>query len=148
MGHTYSDNLVHVVFSTAERRRFGLEKMARLHAYLGGIAKENGVHVVAIGGTEDHVHLLLELATTMAVAKAVQLMKGGSSKWFSEEYPGTGFTWQEGFSVFSVSRSQVERVVAYIAGQAEHHRKRSFEEEFKAMLKQHGIQFDERYVLG
>lgn len=148
MGHTYSDNLVHVVFSTAERRRYAMEKMVRVREYMGGIARENGFCAVAAGGTEDHVHLLLQIPTTITTAKAVQLIKGGSSKWFNEECPGVGFAWQKGFSVFSVSRSQATRVVAYIAGQTEHHRKRSFEEEFKAMLKKHGIEFDERYVLG
>lgn len=148
MGHTYSDNLVHVVFSTAERRRYSAEKMVRVREYMGGIARENGLSAVALGGIEDHVHVLLQMPTTITTARAVQLIKGGSSKWFNEEYPGSGFSWQEGFSVFSVSRSQVERVVAYIAGQVEHHRKRSFEEELKTMLKQHGIEFDERYVLG
>jgi putative transposase len=148
MGHTYSDNLVHVVFSTAERKRYSAEKMNSLREYMGGIARENKFSAVAVGGTEDHAHVLLQLPTTMPTARAVQLIKGGSSKWFNDEHPGSGFSWQQGFSVFSVSRSQVERVVAYIAGQAEHHRKRSLEEEFKAMLKQHGIEFDERYVLG
>jgi putative transposase len=148
MGHTYSDNLVHVVFSTAERLKYGAEKMHRVREYMGGIARENGFSAVAVGGAEDHAHVLLQLPTTITTAKAAQLIKGGSSKWFNKEYPGSGFSWQQGFSVFSVSRSQLERVVAYIAGQAEHHRKRSFEEEFKALLKKHGIEFDERYVLG
>src|SRR6266496_2954962 len=101
MGHTYSDNLVHVVFSTAERRRQKADRMERVREYMGGIARENGFSAVAIGGTEDHVHVLLQLPTTITTAKAAQLIKGGSSKWFNEEYPGAGFAWQEGFSVFS-----------------------------------------------
>jgi REP element-mobilizing transposase RayT len=121
----------------------------RLWPFIGGIAKENGMKVIAIGGIADHVHLLLSLPATMPVAKAMQLVKGGSSKFIHETFPEQRtFAWQEGYGAFSVSISHVEETVAYIHRQAEHHRKKTFEEEFRAFLQKHGIEYDERHVWG
>lgn len=100
------------------------------------------------GGALDHVHLLMILPTTVDVAKAVRLLKSGSSKWFNEEYRGEGFAWQSGFAVFTVSQSQVGAVLKYIETQEEHHKKRDFEAEFKSFLQKNGIDYDSRYVLG
>ena len=101
----------------------------------------------AIGGVEDHVHVLLSLPSTMAIAKAMQLIKGASSKWVHDTLPEhRGFGWQEGYGAFSLGISQVNRTVAYIESQAEHHRKQTFQEEFLAFLKKHNIQYDERYI--
>ncbi len=104
---------------------------------------------LAIGGIADHVHVLLSLPSPLPVAKAMQLIKGGSSKFVHETFPEhPGFAWQEGYGAFSVSISHVEEAIAYIQRQAEHHRKRTFEEEFRAFLRKHGIEFDERHGWG
>jgi REP element-mobilizing transposase RayT len=141
MSHSYQCCLVHVVFSTAERRPLIEKEMAdRLHAYIGGIARKNGIVALAVGGVADHVHVLLSLPRTMSVAKAVQLVKAGSSKWLNETFPPLKrFAWQEGYGAFSVSVSHRERTIAYIQGQAEHHKKTSFAEEFKRFLAAHGM---------
>jgi REP element-mobilizing transposase RayT len=148
MAHTYVSGLVHYVFSTKDRRKcIGEEMRSKLWAYLGGIARQNGMKALAVGGTEDHVHVLLTLPGTMAIAKAVQLLKGGSSKWMNE-HPGPEFHWQEGYGAFTLSVSHVDATVEYIQTQAEHHKKRSFEEEFVAFLKKHKIDYDPQYVWG
>ena len=99
---------------------------------------------LAIGGATDHVHMLLSLPATLSVAKAMQLLKGNSSKWIRETFPKMHlFAWQEGYGAFSVGVSGVDRTVAYIRNQAEHHRTRSFRQEYAAMLKTHGFMFEE-----
>jgi len=99
---------------------------------------------LAIGGASDHVHVLVSLPATLSVAKAIQLLKGNSSKWFRETFPEMrSFAWQEGYGAFSVGVSGVDATVAHIRNQAEHHRTRSFREEYAAMLKKHGFAFDE-----
>lgn len=141
---------MHCVFSTKERRKLITpEVQSRLWPFVGGIARENQMKALAVGGVEDHVHLLLSLPATLPVAKALQLIKGGSSKWVHETFPDVRtFAWQEGYGAFSVSVSHVPDTIAYIKGQAEHHRKQTFEDEFRAFLRKHGIEFDERYVWG
>ena len=100
-------------------------------------------------GTEDHVHTLLSLPATLAVAKAVQLIKGGSSKWVHDAYVDLRqFAWQEGYGAFSVNVSLIEETIRYIERQAEHHRRKTFQEEYIEFLKRHGIEYDERYVWG
>jgi len=100
---------------------------------------------LVIGGVEDHVHLLLSLPSTLAISKAIQLIKGGSSKWVHDSFPGhLDFAWQEGYGAFTIGISQARGTIRYIKSQAEHHRRKSFQEEFLAFLKKHGIQFDER----
>jgi REP element-mobilizing transposase RayT len=112
----------------------------RLHAYLGGIARENGMPAIAVGGVGDHVHLLLSLPATIPVAKAVQLLKSGSSKWIHENFPGSrNFAWQEGYGALSVGISQTSTTVRYIKAQAEHHKRISFADEWKKFLVVHGI---------
>lgn len=102
---------------------------------------------VAIGGTENHVHVLLSLPATMPLAKAMQLLKGGSSKWMNDT-GADGFAWQEGYGAFTVGISQQVDTVRYINTQAEHHRSRNFDAEFLAFLKKHGIDYDPKYVFG
>jgi len=102
---------------------------------------------LAIGGTTDHLHALLSLPGMMSFAKAVQLIKGGSSKWINDTFPAPKkFEWQEGYGAFSVSASQVPKTIAYINNQKEHHRKKTFQEEFLELLTKHGIEYDQRYV--
>ncbi len=117
--------------------------MVALFAYMGGIARSEGFDLIAAGGTANHVHLLLAFPPKCCLATAVQKLKGSSSRWL-----GRGFSWQEGYGAFSVSPSQVAVVKKYIGNQETHHRKRSFEEEFTALLRSCGIEYDERYVFG
>jgi len=148
MSHTYVSELIHVVFSTKQRgNTIPADIQTRLWSFLGGIARKNAFKTIAIGGTRNHVHILLSMPATMPLAKAVQLLKGGSSKWLNETIKAR-FEWQQGYGAFSVSISQQADTIRYINSQEDHHRKRSFEEEFVAFLKKHNIDFDPRYVWG
>ena len=119
----------------------------RLWPFMGGIARQNKMKALEIGGIEDHVHILLSLPSTMPVSKALQLIKGGSSKWVHETFPEHRlFAWQENYGAFSVSVSQLDAVAQYIRNQQEHHRKATFREEFVALLDKHAIPYDERYL--
>ena len=149
MAHTYCSSLFHCVFSTKERKRsIAPEIQQRLWAYMGGIARENEMKALAAGGMDDHAHLLLSLPSSLAIAEAMRKIKSGSSLWMHESCGLAGFEWQEGYGAFTIGLSQVDATAAYIAGQAEHHRKRDFQAEFLAILKQHGIEYDPRYVWG
>jgi REP element-mobilizing transposase RayT len=141
--------LVHTVFSTKERRPFLREPALRLelHRYLGGILSKLDCQPILAGGVEDHVHLLSALSRTCEAAAMVKEVKRGSSLWLKTKGPELGdFGWQNGYGIFSVGFSQIEAVREYIAGQEEHHRKVSFQEEFRQLLRRYEIGFDERYV--
>jgi REP element-mobilizing transposase RayT len=101
---------------------------------------------LAVGGTQDHVHLLFHLPPSLALAKAVLLLKSNSSKWMGEQ--GREFSWQEGYGAFSVSSSNLNAVMRYVQNQEAHHRKIGFEEEFRAILKRHGVEYEPKYVFG
>ena len=102
-----------------------------------------------MGGVADHVHLLLSLPTTVAISKAIQLIKGGSSIWIHQMFPKLGnFSWQQGYGALSVGISQVPETIRYIEQQAEHHRTRTFQEEYLSILKKHEMPFDEKYLWG
>jgi REP element-mobilizing transposase RayT len=133
------------VWSTKERRRvLTPEIRQRLWPYLGGVARANKMKAIEIGGVEDHVHVLLSLPSTISIARAVQLLKGNSSKWLHETFPNLWiFDWQEGYGAFSIAVSGVAVTVDYIRRQAEHHRKRTFQEELADFLKKHGMVYDE-----
>ena len=147
MAHSYSRTHIHLVFSTKDRRNFiSKELQPLLWAYIAGICKNHEMIAVAIGGTENHVHILFHLSPKLALAKAVQLLKGNSSKWIGEQ--GIEFAWQEGYGAFSVSSSNLDQVAVYIRNQEAHHRKFSFEEEFRALLKKHGVEYNPKYVVG
>ena len=123
------------------------ELQNRLWPYIAGIARENRMKALAIGGTGDHIHAFLSLPAPTSFAKAVQLIKGGSSKWIHDTFAKLRkFEWQQGYAAFSVSPSQAARTIAYINNQKEHHRKRTFEEELIELLDKHGISYDERYM--
>src|SRR6476620_9619247 len=130
MAHSYISALYHCVFSTKERRKQITDDLAsRLWPYLGGIARENKMRALEIGGVEDHVHLLLSIPSTLSIATAMQLIKGGSSKWIHDIFPEhNNFEWQEGYGAFTVGISQVEDTKQYIANQREHHRTKSFQD--------------------
>jgi putative transposase len=137
--HSFASCLIHCVWSTKNREPCLIPDLReRLWPYLGGIAKQNQMKALAIGGAADHVHILLSVPATLSVAKAVQLLKGNSSKWIREVFPTMrSFAWQEGYGAFSVGISGLDATVTYINNQTEHHRKRSFREEFVAMLQKH-----------
>jgi len=141
MSHTYNANFVHCIFSTKERSNLIPPELHEpLWAYLLGIANHLKIKSLAIGGTANHVHLLLGLPSTMTLAEAMQKLKANSSRWLGEQ--GIVFQWQDGYGAFSVSPSLLETVKAYIRNQGEHHRKRSFEEEFRALLDKSGVAYD------
>jgi len=119
----------------------------RLHPYLAGIAKENHFRILATGGIADHIHSIFSLPTTIPIAKAVQLVKGGSSKWINETF-NIDFAWQEGFGAFSISISGLQDTRNYLANQGQHHAATTFQDEYRAFLERHGIEYDERYVWG
>jgi len=141
MSHNYNANHVHCVFSTKDRRDLipsALEN--RLWSYLGGIVQKLGCNLLAVGGTSNHVHILITLRPVDRLAETIQKIKANSSRWLGEQ--NIDFEWQKGYGAFSVSPSMLPTVKAYIRSQKEHHTKRSFEEEFLAFLKKSGITFD------
>jgi REP element-mobilizing transposase RayT len=150
MANTYTSLHYHIIFSTKNRDRWltqDIEK--RVWAYLGGIARENELVALKIGGVEDHVHLVVGHRPTLAPSKAVQLLKGGSSKWIHENFPLLSeFGWQDGYGAFTVSKSNLPDVIQYVEQQREHHRTKTFQEEYRAFLDKHEIEYDERYLWG
>jgi putative transposase len=144
--HSFVSCLMHCVFATKERRPLiDAELQGRLWPYLGGIARENKMKALVVGGVADHVHVLLSIPSTLSVAKAIQLLKGNSSKWIHETFHDQrDFEWQEGYGAFSVGISGVAGTIKYIEGQAEHHRKLTFREEIEVFLKKHGMTYLER----
>ena len=141
--HSFNSCLMHCVFTTKERRPWLTPAIReRLWPYLGGVARENGMKALAVGGVADHVHVLASLPSTLPVSKALQLMKGNSSKWLRDTFPELrpqGFAWQEGFGAFSIGMSGVEGTVRYILTQEEHHRTKTFREDWESFLRKNGF---------
>jgi putative transposase len=148
MPGTYSQILLHIVFSTKHREPWITPALAeRLYPYMGGIIRAEKGLLYHIGGVEDHVHLYLRWRPDETVSNLMRTTKARSSKWVHDTFPTLGsFAWQEGYSAFSVSKSQEEAVKKYIAGQAEHHKKENFKPELLRLLQAHTVEFDERYV--
>jgi putative transposase len=148
MPNSYTCLRFHIVFSTKNRLPLVDDAIRdRLHEYIGGIARERGARLEAAGGTPDHVHLLISIHPQTALSDLLREIKAGASRWIHETFPARrAFGWQDGYAAFSVSHSNVDEVKAYIARQAEHHRKRTFQEEFLEFLRRHDIPFDERYI--
>jgi len=142
--HSFVSCLMHCVFSTKERRQLITPDLQeRLYPYLGGIARENRMKALSIGGVEDHVHALLSIPATLQIAKAVQLLKGNSSKWIHETFPNQRlFEWQEGYGAFSIAVSGVKATMRYIESQKQHHQSHSFKDELIAFLKKNGIPYE------
>jgi REP element-mobilizing transposase RayT len=139
---------VHLVFSTKNREPIITDSVRpSLHAYMATVLQNLNCHPVLINSVEDHIHLLFELARTVSVSQAVEDVKKSSSKWIKEQGPEfRTFAWQSGYGVFAVSESNVEIVRQYIANQREHHRKKTFQDEYRQFLERHRIPFDEKYV--
>ena len=139
---------VHLIFSTKHRERLITDVVRdSLHAYMATVLQNFGCPPVLINSVADHIHILFELGRTVSVSQAVEEVKKSSSKWVKTQ--GTEFThfaWQAGYGAFAVSESNVAAVRDYIAGQAEHHREKSFQEEYRVFLERHGVGYDERYV--
>lgn len=139
---------VHLVFSTKNREPLITDAVRdSLHAYMATVLQNLGCVPVLINSVEDHIHLLFDLGRTVAVSQAVEDVKKSSSKWIKKHGAEfAGFAWQSGYGAFAVSESNVEAVREYIANQREHHRKKTFQEEYRQFLERHHIAFDERYV--
>ncbi|HYM62794.1 MAG TPA: IS200/IS605 family transposase [Thermoanaerobaculia bacterium] len=137
----------HLVFSTKNRYPYiRTEWIDRLHAFLGGCVKTLGGIPKQVGGTLDHVHLLVDLKATHCLADVLRDIKKPTTDWVRKEIGSIKFTWQEGYGAFTVSASNVAAVRRYIENQAEHHRRRSFQEEYCQILEKHGVAYDERYL--
>jgi putative transposase len=139
--------LIHLIFSTKDREPFLAQEdlRRRTHAYLAEVLRNLECPTLMVGGVTDHVHALFRLSRTQSIASVLEHLKKSSSKWIKTQGI-TGFGWQRGYGGFSVSESNAAAVVEYIEKQEEHHRKMTFEDEFRLILKRHRVQFDERYV--
>jgi putative transposase len=149
MPQSLSAVYLHAVFSTKERQKFLREPLLRIemHAFLGGISRRLNCPSIIAGGIGDHVHQLIRFGRTITQAEWIKEAKRASSLWIKQREPRLGrFSWQAGYGMFSVSPGDLDVVKQYIASQEEHHRKISFQDEFRLMLKQHGVEWDERYV--
>jgi putative transposase len=148
MPQSLSNILLHVIFSTRNREPWlHRDVRSRIHAYLASICRDLGAEFVHIGGVADHVHIVSSLPRIVTPAQMIEQIKKTSSKWIKGLDPHyRGFFWQRGYGVFSVSPSQLEVVLKYVDEQREHHRTRTFQDEYRELLRKHGVDFDERYV--
>jgi putative transposase len=148
MPQSLSYLLVHIVFSTKDRASsLVVSVRPPLYAYLATVARNAGCECFRVGGVADHVHLAVRVSRTISIAQLVEELKTSSSKWLKTQSPGlTHFAWQNGYGAFSVGPTDPEALRRYIDTQEEHHRSRTFQEEYRAFLKRYGVEFDERYV--
>jgi REP element-mobilizing transposase RayT len=148
MSQSLASVLIHLVFSTKQREPLIVPEFEReLYAYMGSLFRDLRCPLLIGNGTEDHVHLLFSMARTVTIADVVEEVKKNSSRWFKTKADSLqGFQWQAGYGAFSVSRSMLDPVRAYITNQKEHHRTRSFQDEYRQLLQLNGIEYDERYV--
>ena len=148
MSQSLSKVILHIIFSTKNREPW-LESdvRPRMHAYLATVCRDLGAELVRVGGVADHVHIVTTLPRTVSQAQLVEEIKKASSKWIKTlDARYRGFFWQRGYGAFSVSPSQLDTLVQYVEAQQEHHRTRTFQEEYRELLRRHGVDFDERYV--
>lgn len=148
MPQSLNHTLIHLVFSTKDRMPFLTDDVRPdLHAYLATVARHNDGECYRVGGVADHVHLALRLSRTITIADLVSELKTSSSKWLKERSPALAkFSWQRGYACFSIGPPDLDAVIQYIEGQEEHHRTKTFQEEYRSFLLHYGIEFDERYV--
>jgi REP element-mobilizing transposase RayT len=150
MPGTYTNLLYHIVFSTKNRLPLIVHDIQEeLYSYMGGIIRNQKGICLEIGGIADHVHILAKVRPSISISDFLRELKASSSKWASEKRDRLReFAWQEGYAAFSVSESQVAKVCSYIQRQLQHHRRVDFKEEFRELLRKHGVDFDERYLWG
>jgi REP element-mobilizing transposase RayT len=147
MPSTHTSLHFHVVFSTKDRHPFIAEDWRpRLHEYIGGLIRQADGVPEAVGGTADHIHLLASLGAAVALADFVKDIKQSSSRWIHETIGLSNFAWQPGYGAFTVSASNCPVVKEYIANQMEHHRTKSFQEEYVAFLRKHEVEYNETYL--
>jgi len=148
MGQSLVKNYIHIVFSTKNRVPLIHQPCEdELYRYLGGICKNMECHPIKIGGYTDHIHILCMLSKKVALIKLVEEVKSHSSKWMkTKDKSLENFYWQDGYGAFSVNPSEIDEVITYIANQQEHHKKVTFEDEYRAFLKKYKVEYDERYV--
>jgi REP element-mobilizing transposase RayT len=148
MPQSLSKVILHIVFSTKNHEPWlDLSVRPRMHAYLATVCRDLGAELVRVGGVADHIHIVSTLPRTVSQAEFIEQMKKTSSKWIkplNTRY--RGFFWQRGYGAFSVSPSQLDAVLNYVEAQQEHHRTRTFQEEYRELLRKHAVDFDERYV--
>ncbi len=147
MSQTLTNLLYHIVFSTKNRENLIFDELREeLYPYVGGIIKNEKGHLLSIGGTIDHVHLLAKFSPSNTVSYMLQHIKGSSSKWIHEKHQCRLFSWQRGYGAFTVSESNLPNVEKYIKNQYEHHRRLTFKEEYLKLLVKHNIKFNEKYL--
>jgi REP element-mobilizing transposase RayT len=150
MANTYTALHYHIIFSTKNREPWLVPDIEqRVWAFIGGIARTHNMTALQVGGVEDHVHALVTAPPTIAPFQIAQFLKGESSKWIHEEFSALrDFGWQDGYGAFTVSKSNLPDVISYILNQREHHRQKTFQEEYLDFLQKNGIGYDERYLWG
>ena len=148
MSQSLSNVIVHIIFSTKNREPWlDAATRPRMHAYLATICRDLDAEVLCVGGVADHVHIVTTLPRTVSQAQLIEGIKKPSSKWIKALEPRyRGFFWQRGYGAFSVSSSQLDAVLQYLETQEEHHRTRTFQEEYRELLRRYGVEFDERYA--
>jgi len=148
MPSAFTQNFYHAVFSTRHRENLITPELeTRLYPFMGGIVRDLRCALLAINGMPDHVHLLVRYRADLSHSDMIQQIKVRSSRWINETFPQFGrFSWQEGYAGFTVSKSVVPNVEAYIAGQKEHHKRQDFQAEFLELLRRHGVEFDQNVV--
>ncbi len=148
MSQSLSKVYVHIMFSTKNRQPLITDAIkVSLFDYMGGICKGLGCNPVAVGGCHDHIHVLCLLSRKVAQMKLLEEVKKQSSKWVKTKGPAySNFYWQEGYGIFSVNPTELEVVVKYIKNQEEHHKKTTFQDEYRAFLKKYNVDYDERYI--
>ena len=147
MASTLTQMYVHCIFHTKNNVHIKKENLNELYSYIGGIIKETDSSPIQIGGTENHLHILVSLSKTISMSDFINKIKSGSSNWIKKKYPFyKNFSWQNGYGAFSVSQSLLKRTIIYIEKQEKHHKKTTFKEEYEAFLKAYNIEFDEKYA--
>lgn len=144
MGNTYSQIFIHLVFSTKERKpNIRLEFEEKLKTYIYNSAKDHEIQVLAVGGTQDHLHVLVMMPPKFPVSKAVQIIKGSSSRWLNKyHFDDYKFRWQRGYGAFSINKSLLPKTINYIQNQKDHHTDISFQDEFTSFLEKHNIDYN------
>jgi putative transposase len=140
--------LIHLIYSTKNRERVLAESIREeLHRYTAGILRELGSPALGINSVEDHIHIVFTLGRTRSISEVVEEVKTGSSKWIKTKAPEfSNFHWQAGYGAFSISQSNLDDVLKYVANQQDHHRRKTFQDEFREFLKRYQIEYDEKYV--